>query len=148
MEEIGRHFKFEPLLGNHNHTTELLLSSGRNCLRYILREKNIQTIYLPFFLCESLSEVANKENTTIQYYHIDENLLPIGIKKEELNENTYLYFVNYYGLLTDKIDDFIEEYKYVIVDNTHNFFDRKEHNADIIYNYRKYWSTRWSLYCK
>ncbi len=32
MEEIGCHFKFEKIIGNIYHNTELMLSSGRNCV--------------------------------------------------------------------------------------------------------------------
>lgn len=138
MEEIGCHFKFEKIIGNIYHNTNLLLSSGRNCLRYIIKERKITTLFLPYFLCESLSEVAMLENVNIVYYHIDNELLPLNIDKEKLQEDTYLYLVNYYGLLSDKIDVLIDKYKYVIVDNTHDFFDKNNHNADIIYNYRKY----------
>ena len=67
MEEIGCHFKFEKINGNSYHNTQLMLSSGRNCLRYIIKERNIKTLFLPYFLCESLSEVATAENVKIEY---------------------------------------------------------------------------------
>lgn len=138
MKEIGCHFSFESIYGNPYHATDLLFSSGRNCLRYILREKHITTLFLPYFLCESLSEVSSFEGVQIKYYHIDQNLFPEGICEKDFHEESYLYLVNYYGLLRDEIDDIIRKYKYVIVDNTHDFFDTKFHDADVIYNYRKY----------
>lgn len=138
MEEIGCHFKFEKIIGNVYHNTDLLLSSGRNCLKYIIKERGITTLFLPYFLCESLSEVSLSENVNIIYYHIDNNFMPIGIDESELNNKTYLYFVNYYGLFRDQIPELIDRYKYVIVDNTHDFFDKNNYNVDVIYNYRKY----------
>ena len=81
MEEIGCHFKFENISGNHYHNTNLLLSSGRNCLRYILRERNIKTLFLPYFLCESLSEVCNLEAVNIIFYNIDENFMPLNLNE-------------------------------------------------------------------
>lgn len=138
MEDIGCHFKFENLCGNLYHNTNLLLSSGRNCLRFIIKERKITTLFLPYFLCESLSEVALSENIEIIYYHINEDMLPVGINLNMLGEHSYLYFVNYYGLLRDKINEIINIYKYVIIDNTHDFFDINKYNADTIYNYRKY----------
>jgi len=138
MEEIGCHFKFEKIIGNKFHDTDLMLSSGRNCLRFIIKERNIKTLFLPYFLCESLSEVALAENVKIKYYHVDKNLYPLGVNTNELNESSYLYLVNYYGLLADEITDLIVEYKYVIVDNTHDFFNKDIYGVDIIYNYRKY----------
>ena len=78
MKEIGCHFSFESIYGNPYHATDLLFSSGRNCLRYILREKHITTLFLPYFLCESLSEVSSFEGVQIKYYHVDQNLFPEG----------------------------------------------------------------------
>ncbi len=138
MEEIGCHFKFEKIFGNHYHDTDLLLSSGRNCLRYIIKERKILTLFLPYFLCESLSEVAISEKVNIIYYHIDDNFMPINIDSSVLNDSTYLYIVNYYGMFTRNIKKLVEFYNYVIIDNTHAFFDRDYLNADVIYNYRKY----------
>ncbi len=138
MEDIGCHFKFENFSGNCFHNTNLLLSSGRNCLRYIINERDITTLFLPYFLCESLSDVSNAEGINVVYYHIDDNMLPANIDKSQLNEHSFLYFVNYYGLLRKNIDAIIDEYKFVIIDNTHDFFDKDIHNADVIYNYRKY----------
>lgn len=138
MEEIGCHFKLEKIIGNNYHNSNLMLSSGRNCLRFIIKERKITTLFLPYFLCESLSEVALAENVEIKYYHVGADLLPLDINKNELNEFSYLYLVNYYGLLADKIADLINRFKYVIVDNTHDFFNKDNHSADVIYNYRKY----------
>lgn len=138
MDEIGRHYTFEKLYGEHFHNTDLLLSSGRNSLRYIIRERKIKKIYLPYFLCESLSEVCIMENVKICYYHINDNFMPLGINKNDLNENSFLYFVNYYGIFRKRLKDIIEEYKYVIIDNTHDFFNNNSFDVDIIYNYRKY----------
>lgn len=138
MEDIGCHFKFENLLGNLYQNTDLLLSSGRNCLRFIIRERKITTLFLPYFLCESLTDVALLENIKVIYYHINEDMLPVDINLNMLDEHSYLYFVNYYGLLRDMINEIINIYKYVIIDNTHDFFDSNTYNADTIYNYRKY----------
>lgn len=138
MEEIGCHFKFEKIIGNHYHNTKLLFSSGRNCLRYIIKEKGIENIHLPYFLCESLSEVCMLENIKIFYYHIDNNFMPININLDQFDDKSYLYLVNYYGMFDKQIKELIAKYKYVIVDNTHNFFDNENYDVDVIYNYRKY----------
>lgn len=138
MEDIGCHFKFEKIYGNSYHETKLLMSSGRNCLRYILRERKIKKIMLPYLLCESLEEVARKEGIEVIPYHIDKRLMPQISDLGILNEETYLYFVNYYGLLKNEINEIIKKFKYVIIDNTHDFFNKTPYNADVIYNFRKY----------
>lgn len=45
--------------------------------------------------------------------------MPLDIDENKLNDTTYIYFVNYYGLFKDNIQKIIDKYKYVIVDNTH-----------------------------
>ena len=137
MEEIGNHFKFEEFKGDIYHPTNLLFSSGRNCFRYILRKRSIQKVFLPYFLCETVAEAAINENVEIEFYHINQSLLPIITKP--LNEGEYIYLVNYYGMLTgDPIRQFLDKYSNVIIDNTHNFFDQNEYSTDVIYNFRKY----------
>lgn len=78
----------EKIIGNIYHDTNLLLSSGRNCLKYIINERNITTLFLPCFLCESLSEVAISENVKIEFYHIDNNFMPLDIDENKLNDTT------------------------------------------------------------
>ncbi len=136
MEDIGCHFKLEPLKGNLYHQG-VNLSSGRNALRYILRINNIKKIYLPYFLCESLSDVSKKELVEIIYYHVDSNLLPNDNIKIT-SSDTYIYIVNYFGLLRDLLPDLVSRYHNVIIDNTHDFYNENNYNTLTIYNYRKY----------
>ncbi|MDD4187151.1 MAG: hypothetical protein PHX04_00010 [Bacilli bacterium] len=137
MKEIGGHFIFERFSYNQYHETNLLLSSGRNCLRYIIKERNIRTIYLPYFLCETLLDVCLKEDIEVKFYHVDEKLHPI-INANELSENEFVYIVNYYGLFsTETLEQIKKKYKNIIIDNTHDFFDKNNIGVDTIYNYRK-----------
>lgn len=137
MKDIGCHFGFEYFEGTPYHKTNLFFSSGRNSLRYIIRERNIRVLYLPYFLCETVSEAAIKENVEIIYYHITDELLP-DVEPKRLDKSSYLYYVNYYGMLREQIPEMISIYKNVIVDNTHDFFNKIMYAADSIYNYRKY----------
>ena len=59
--------------------------------------------------------------------------MPLDIDENKLNDTTYIYFVNYYGLFKDNIQKIIDKYKYVIVDNTHDFFNKDNYSVDVIY---------------
>ena len=72
--------------------------------------------------------------------------MPLDIDENKLNNTTYIYFVNYYGLFKDNIQKIIDKYKYVIVDNTHDFFNKDNYSVDVIYNYRKYSFIRYYFY--
>ena len=41
--------------------------------------------------------------------------MPLDIDENKLNNTTYIYFVNYYGLFKDNIQKIIDKYKYVIL---------------------------------
>lgn len=137
MREIGGHFIFERFNNDQYHNTDLLLSSGRNCLRYLIRERNIQTLHLPYFLCETLFNVCVKEGIDVKFYHIDEKLHPV-INETNFSDEDFVYIVNYYGLLSnDVLHQLKGKYANVIIDNTHDFFDKTNVGTDTIYNYRK-----------
>ena len=55
MKEIGGYFELENLISNEYHKNLLALNSGRNALSYILKSKKIEKIYIPYYLCDSIS---------------------------------------------------------------------------------------------
>lgn len=135
-KDIGGYFELEKFKSQEYYTNYLDFSSGRNSFLYIIKKRNIQTIYMPYYLCDSVFKMLKDYNITIIYYHIDSNFLPMI---EQKVENAYVYIVNYFGLL---IDDVLlklkEKYHYVIFDYTHSFYRRPIENVDTIYNCRKY----------
>ena len=52
IEEMGGYFEFEHYKKNAYHKNSIALNTGRNCLRYLIRAKKIQKIFLPDFVCE------------------------------------------------------------------------------------------------
>lgn len=135
-KEIGGYFEFENLVTNEYHKDSLKFSSARNCLRYIIRKKNIKKIYLPVFLCQVVGEACEKEELIIDYYNIDEKFNPI---LDRIDENSYVYIVNYYGLVSNQtFKKYKNKYVNIIIDNTHAFFRHHINNVDTIYNCRKY----------
>lgn len=137
VREIGGYFEFEKLVSNEWYKDYLRLNSARNCLRFIIRNRNIKKVYLPSFLCDSLDWACNKENVEVEHYPVDMNFLPIFDK--ELAQDEYICVVNYYGVLTREMLEAIKtKYKNIIVDNTQAFFMEALPNVDTIYSCRKY----------
>lgn len=133
MQEIGGYFGFEQLVKKPYHHG-MGFSSGRNALRYIIRKRNIKTIYLPVYLCDVIPVVCLKEKVEIKYYHIDSTFQPILEPTQE-----YVYIVNYYGQLSNaKLKILNQKYSNMIIDNTHSFFQESIPGMDTIYNCRKY----------
>lgn len=136
MKEIGGYLELE-----ENHGKEyydyLSFNSSRNSLQFIVRKRNINKIYLPYYVCLVIEETLQNENVDIIYYHIDNNFKPLI---DNYDGKSYVYIVNFFGLLSKKdLLDLSNIYdNRVIIDNTHGFFMEGFNNIDCIYNCRKY----------
>lgn len=137
MKEIGGYFQLDQLIDKPYHENLVELNTGRNALLYLVKAKKINKIYLPYFLCNSVSDLLIKQGIKFEYYHIGKNFSPIF--EEKLKKDEYLYIVNYYGQITeDVINKFKRAYKNIILDNTQSFFQKPISGVDAIYSCRKY----------
>ena len=100
LKEIGGYFGLEQFNNREYYSDLIAVNSARNALVYLLRARKIKKVYLPYFLCESVSKVCAREKCDYEYYSIDKKLLPVFSKS--LSESEYLYVVNYYGQLKDR----------------------------------------------
>lgn len=136
MKEIGGYLELDTYNLPLFHKKALKFNCGRNCLAYLIEEKKIRKIAIPFFICDSIKDVLKKYNIAVNYYHIGYDFLPKNI---QLDDDEYLYLVNYYGQLTKKNKKtLLKKYKRVILDNTQAFFDKALKKADTIYSCRKF----------
>lgn len=137
MREIGGYFQLDQLINKPYHENLVELNTGRNALLYLVNAKKIRKIYLPCYLCNSVSDMLNRHKIDYEYYHIGRDFLPIFGK--ELRNDEYLYIVNYYGqMIDDVIWEFKSKYKNIILDNTQSFFQKPMPGVDTIYSCRKY----------
>ncbi len=137
MKEIGGYFGLENFDRNEYHSKAIALNSGRNALLYLLKQKNIKKLYIPYFLCDSISNLCDKYGYLYEYYRIDNQFKPIFDKK--LSNDEYLYIVNFYGRISNEIvKEFKKIYGNIIFDNIHAFFQLPCENIDTIYSCRKF----------
>ncbi|MDD3219239.1 MAG: hypothetical protein PHC41_08890 [Lachnospiraceae bacterium] len=137
MREIGGYFEMENLKGEEYYPELLPMNLGRTALLYLLRLRKADSVYLPYFLCDSVIDACKRHNYGIRFYHTDENMRPVGLTS--LREAEYLYLVNYYGQLTDEqILEMKEKYGRVIVDHVHGFFQKPLKGVDTLYSCRKF----------
>lgn len=138
MSEIGGYFGLEPLVGNEYHKGLIALNTARNALLYILKVRKIRKLFIPYFLCDSVSRLCKREGFSYEYYEVDYEFLPRLAKR--LNKDEYIYVVNYYGQLdNDRLLNIAEEYHgNIIVDNVQAFFQRPIDGIDTIYSCRKF----------
>lgn len=137
MTEIGGYFGLDYFIDNPYHINMIEFNSGRNALLFLVRSKNIKKLFIPYFLCDSISNTLENNFIEFEYYNIDENLKPIFNRK--LKNDEYLYLVNYFGSLNDDIiQSFKDKFIRVIVDNTQSFFQKPIDSIDTLYSIRKY----------
>ncbi len=137
MLEIGGYLGLEKLI-HHEYYPELIaVNTGRNALLYLLKAKNIKKLYIPYFLCDSVSGICERYQYEYECYHITSDFLPIFDK--ELGKNEYLYIVNFYGQISnEKIMQLKSKYENIIVDNVQAFFQKPLPFIDTLYSCRKF----------
>lgn len=134
--EIGGYIELSQFMGTMLHSNAIALNSARNCLAYLIEAKGIIKIVLPKFLCASVEQVCKQYNLNIRYYSIGKDFLPQNL---ELQDEEWLYLVNYYGQVDNSIIEKIKKkHDRLIVDNVQAYFQEPVDAVDTIYTCRKY----------
>lgn len=136
MREIGGYIELDTYNNKMLHEKAIALNCGRNCLAYLIETKGIRKIWLPYFLCDSVSNLCRKYDVKISYYHINYDCT---VENLELSQDEWLYCVNYYGQLSKEyIQDLVSKYVRVILDNSQAYFEMPINGVDTIYTCRKF----------
>ena len=137
MKEIGGYFGLEEFTDNSMYSDLVAVNSARNALLYVLKARKIKKLFLPYYLCNSVSGVCDREGFAYEFYNIDNSLRPIFDKKLENGE--YIYIVNYFGQLSDAdIVSLKEKHLNIIIDNVQAFFHKPISGIDTVYSCRKF----------
>lgn len=136
MKEIGGYMELDTYRLPMRHEGAVALNCGRNALAYLIEARNIKKICLPRFLCSSVESVCRKMGVVVRYYSVTEEFHP---KVPEMQEDEWLYLVNYYGQLSrEMLGEIIREHPKAIVDNAQHYFGEPVSGVDTIYTCRKY----------
>lgn len=152
MKEIGGFIQLDQYHLPMLHEEALDLNCGRSCLAYLIRARKIKKIALPYFLCDSINSICQKEGIEITYYHIKQDFLPEevmrGNKNIEIDEDLstlslksdqWLYLVNYYGQLSNaQIREIARNYPKIIVDQAQAYYQKPLVGIDTLYTCRKF----------
>jgi len=135
--EIGGYFGLEYFWGREYYENATGVNSARNALLYLLKARQVKKLYIPRFLCDSVSGLCRRENYPFEEYPIDRNFRPVFYKP--LEEGEYLYIVNYYGQISnEEILELKQRWSRIIVDNVQAFFQKPAADVDTIYSCRKF----------
>jgi hypothetical protein len=121
---IGGFFELElPTSSLSYHTSAIALSTGRACLRLMIKNLKITKCYVPFYTCDALYDPFRLENVELEYYGLNEDLEPAWLP--DLNQGEYFLYINYFGIKSSAVEKLIEHYSdSVLIDNTHLFFHK------------------------
>lgn len=137
VKEIGGYFGMEELISNEYYPDLAAVNNARCALLYILKAKHYKKVYLPYFLCDSVRLVLEREKIPFEEYRIDRTFLPlldINTKSEEV-----VYIVNYYGLICEEqLISLKNRYGNIVVDNAQAFFTKPIKGIDTLYSCRKF----------
>jgi hypothetical protein len=136
MNSIGGYFELEMFKRKEYHANAIKLNNARNCFELLLRCKNVDTVFLPYYTCEPMTCSAKNLNIKYEYYYIDDNLEIINIDK--YTNRGMLLYTNYFGIKNSYVDLLTKKYKNVIIDNAQAFYKKINKNINTFYSPRKF----------
>lgn len=140
MKEIGGYLELEKIGGREYYPGLLKYNLGRTACADFLEKAGAKKVYLPYFLCASVTDTLKKYGFELIFYHIDEEFMPVRSEiPGYLRADEWLYINNAYGQLSNEvITDFKDRIENVLVDNTHAFFQEPVYGVDTYYSVRKF----------
>lgn len=137
MREIGGYIELDTYQLPMLHACAIALNCGRNALAYLLRARRVRRLWIPRLICDSVTDVCEREGVPYSFYCVGLNFLPA--EEVDLKDDEWLYFVNYYSQFKNEtISEYIRRYRRVIVDNAQSYFQEPLPGVDTIYTCRKY----------
>lgn len=137
LTEIGGYFGLEKLISNEYYPDLAAVNNARCALLYIIKARHYKKVYLPYFLCDSVRLVLERERISFEEYRIDRLFLPV--LEVNTNSEEVVYIVNYYGVISaEQLISLKEKYRNIVVDNAQAFFARPVKGIDTLYSCRKF----------
>lgn len=112
------------------------LNSGRAAIWHAFRITGCNSIWLPYYQCDTVRDFLIRKNVKIKSYHIDKEFNPIDLKQ---GHNEAVLLVNYYGINTkERMESLARQYCNVIIDNSQAFFAEPLQECMNVYSARKF----------
>lgn len=93
-QEIGGYLELEVFHGKEYYPDLVKVNLGRTALCWLLESRKIETLYLPFFLCDSVIDTCLRQGIHVNFYSLNEDLTPALSPDLSLHPGEYLYLVN------------------------------------------------------
>ena len=140
MKEIGGYFQLENFHGQEYHPNAYRFNLARTAISWFFKEVHCEKIYMPYFICGSVTNRLIEDGFTLSNYHINADFtINMDELPETLAEDEWLFVNNAYGQLTDEyIQTIQDKYQNVLFDYTHAFFQKPLPKTNVVYSIRKY----------
>ena len=133
--KIGGYFEIELNKTKGYHINGLKFNYGRYAFEYILKIRNYETLYIPYYTCGVIQEILQNLNIKYKFYEIDEYLKPTN-ENIFIDQNVGFLYTNYFGLFDYYINQL--KIKNLIIDNSQSFFSKINPNYDSFNSARKF----------
>lgn len=91
---------------------------GRTAIHEACRNLSVSEIYIPYYICQTVTNVAEDLGIRVIRYHVNQEFEPVF----DFPQNAAVLLVNYFGLKDTFIQDLANQFEAVILDHTQAFF--------------------------
>ncbi len=125
VKAIGGYFELDSGAGASALPDGVLLNSGRNALRHIVRELDVPHMHVPYYTCPVVWDALKAEGCELEFYEIGADLKPRTI----FPRNDFVLYTNYFGCCGGIVDELVEDYPNMIVDCAQAYYARPRGRA-------------------
>ena len=125
VKAIGGYFELDGGGGISPLPNGVLLNSGRNALRHIVRELEVSRIHVPYYTCPVVWDVLKAEGCELDFYEIGVDFKPT----ELFPKNDFVLYTNYFGCCGGIVDELAVDYPNLIVDCAQAYYARPKGRA-------------------
>lgn len=137
QDAIGGYFELELSNGSEYHQNALRAGSGRMAFELILKASEAERVWLPYFICNSMIESAERVGAECRFYHLDEEMWPL-VDDPEAGERDLLLYVNYFGICGRQARLLSETFSHLILDGAQSFFSQPVQGVSTFNSARKF----------
>jgi hypothetical protein len=119
------------------HEDALRFQSARAAFLALLRAVRPTAVWLPWYICDAMTEPLARSGIPTRRYAIDRNM---RVPSVDLRQGEVLLYVNYFGLCDDQVDDVLRRFprESVVIDNAQALFAPHRDCLATIYSPRKF----------
>lgn len=115
------------------------LNSGRTAIWHAFRVTGCQSLWIPYYQCDTVRKFLKKKEVDYRCYHIDKDFNPIDLNPAA---DEAVLLVNYYGVMSKRrMEQLAAGYAHPIIDNSQAFFARPLTKVLNVYSARKFVGT-------